>query len=384
MIYAIAGSFASVFMLAKDYDNTDIGITFAAANLFALGLQPFVADHMDRSQGIQIISASSRLTLLMMLAGAGLFIFAGGTTLLASALVIILAIHAVMQPLLNTLAFRLSESGVGVSFGVGRAGGSLGYSAILAVLGTIVERKGVDVLPVFTEAACALLIALLFVTKKSFVKIQSETASSDARAEEEADRKETERIDLVSFIRRNRYFFILNLGVAGLLFSNAVLSNYMPQIAGNVGGTTGDVGHILSLMALLEIPTMVFFDKIRKRFSSRTLIKTAAVGFTLKIAVCWLAGSVRVLLAAQVFQLAAFALLMPSMVYFINEIMSPGEAVRGQALFTTMITVTTIFSSLLGGWILDVSGAKMLTFIATLATAAGAVIVFAVVDRIRK
>ena len=64
--------------------------------------------------------------------------------------------------------------------------------------------------------------------------------------------------------------------------------------------------------------------------------------------------------------------------------MSPGEAVRGQALFTTMITVTTIFSSLLGGWILDVSGAKMLTFIATLATAAGAVIVFCVVDRIRK
>ena len=72
------------------------------------------------------------------------------------------------------------------------------------------------------------------------------------------------------------------------------------------------------------------------------------------------------------------------MVYFTGENMSPGEAVRGQALFTTMITVTTIFSSLLGGWILDVSGAKMLTFIATLATAAGAVIVFAVVDRIRK
>ena len=379
MIYAIAGSFASVFMLAKDYDNTDIGITFAAANLFALGLQPFVADHMDRSQGIQIISASSRLTLLMMLAGAGLFIFAGGTTLLASALVIILAIHAVMQPLLNTLAFRLSESGVGVSFGVGRAGGSLGYSAILAVLGTIVERKGVDVLPVFTEAACALLIALLFVTKKSFVKIQSETASSDARAEEEADRKETERIDLVSFIRRNRYFFILNLGVAGLLFSNAVLSNYMPQIAGNVGGTTGDVGHILSLMALLEIPTMVFFDKIRKRFSSRTLIKTAAVGFTLKIAVCWLAGSVRVLLAAQVFQLAAFALLMPSMVYFINEIMSPGEAVKGQALYTMMFTLSTIAASLVGGRILDVSGAVTLTFISTLITAAGtAVVVFSI------
>ena len=70
------------------------------------------------------------------------------------------------------------------------------------------------------------------------------------------------------------------------------------------------------------------------------------------------------------------------MVYFTGEIMSKGEAVKGQALFTTMITVTTIFASLLGGWILDVSGARMLTMVATIATAAGAVLVFAVIDRI--
>ena len=129
---------------------------------------------------------------------------------------------------------------------------------------------------------------------------------------------------------------------------------------------------------------MVLFTRLKRRFSCQLLLKVAAAGFTVKIAMCWLAGSVAMLYAAQAFQLVSFALFLPGMVYFTGENMSPGEAVRGQALFTTMITVTTIFSSLLGGWILDVSGAKMLTFIATLATAAGAVIVFAVVDRIRK
>lgn len=383
MIYAIAGSFASVFMLAKGYDNVHIGMTLAAANLLALALQPYVADHMDRAKGIRLIDAAAWMTLIMMIAAVGLFIFGDGSFMLAAILAFVLAVHALAQPLLNSLGFRLSESGANVSFGIGRAGGSLGYSAILAVLGTIVERKGVMTLPALTEAACALLIVLLLITKGSFIRIcRTADAKAAEGAEAEAKAADDERIDLGDFIRRNKHFFIMNFGVAGLLFSNAVLSNYMAQIAGGVNGTTEDVGRILSLMALLEIPTMVFFGSIRKRFSSRALIKLAALGFTGKIALCWLAGSVRLLYVAQFFQLIAFALIMPAMVYFINEIMSPGEAVKGQALYTMMFTFSTIIASFLGGWMLDAYGARMLTLVSTLVTAAGAAVVIFSIDKV--
>ena len=77
----------------------------------------------------------------------------------------------------------------------------------------------------------------------------------------------------------------------------------------------------------------------------------------------------------------SFGLFLPAMVNFINEIMSRGEAVKGQAFFTTMVTVTSMVSSLIGGVILDISGAKMLTLVATAATALGAVIIIASVDR---
>jgi len=385
MIYGITGSFASVFMLAKGYDNMHIGITLAAANLLALGLQPFVADHMDKAKGIKIIDASAWMTLLMMLTGAGYFVFTGGSFMLAAVIVAILAIHALLQPLLNSLAFRLSESGTNVNFGIGRAGGSLGFSVIVGVLGTLVEKKGVMSVPVCAEAVCALLIALLFLTKYSFTKmkrandieIAEHAGGKPAEAEEE-----DERIDLRAFIRRNKYFFIMNLGISGLLFSNAILSNYMPQIAGGVGGTTEQTGRILSLMALLEMPTMIFIGTIKKHFRSTTLIKIASVGFTGKIVVCWLAGSVGVLFAAQAFQLVAFALLMPAMVYYVNEIMSPGEAVKGQSLFTMMFTFATIIASFAGGWILDASGPKVLTFAAALVTAAGAAVVFMSINKV--
>ncbi len=391
MVYGIIGSFASVFMLAKGYDNMHIGMTLAAANLLAFVMQPFIADRMDRARGIKLIDSSVYMTLAMMLIGAGYFIFAGGSFMLAAAIVLILAVHALLQPGLNSLAFRLSKSGIDVSFGIGRAGGSLGFSAIVAVIGTLVEKRGVMVLPVSAEAACLLLIALLLLTKNTFLKMTRETAekkpaapaeSADAESESAAD-QDDERIDLKEFIARNKYFFIMNLGVAGLFFSNAVLTNYMAQIAGNVGGTTEQVGRILSLMALLEIPTMLFYDRIRRHFSSVTLIRLASIGFTAKIAVCWIAGSVTLLFAAQFFQLIAFALMMPGMVYYINEIMSPGEAVKGQALFTMMIVLSTIAASFTGGWILDASGAKALTFVSLAVTAAGAAVVITTIGKVK-
>jgi PPP family 3-phenylpropionic acid transporter len=72
------------------------------------------------------------------------------------------------------------------------------------------------------------------------------------------------------------------------------------------------------------------------------------------------------------------------MVHFIDEVISKGEAVKGQALFTTMVTVTTVFSSLAGGMILDFADAKMLTGIASVATAAGALIFILFTDKVKR
>jgi hypothetical protein len=68
-------------------------------------------------------------------------------------------------------------------------------------------------------------------------------------------------------------FFIMNLGVLGIFFSNAVLNNYMAQICDGVGGSTEDMGRILGVMAFLEIPTMVFFKQLRRRLSGHLWLR---------------------------------------------------------------------------------------------------------------
>ena len=157
----------------------------------------------------------------------------------------------------------------------------------------------------------------------------------------------------------------------------------MAQIAESVGGDNGDIGRIFSILALMEIPTMMFFDRINKRFRTRTLMKFSAVAFVFWILICFLAENVMTLILAQFIQPFSFALFLPSIVRFIDDIMSKREAVKGQTMFTTTTTMAAVFASLIGGVILDAAGPKMLTLTAACVTALGAAVVIFSADRVK-
>lgn len=385
MIYGIVSSFASVFLLGRGYLNTEIGVILAVANVVAVVIQPLAADLADRSKRVSTIGISQIMTIMMMVMTVGLFALRGKSMALSVIFILLIAWHTAVQPLINSLSFKLSDSGVHINFGMARSVGSLSYSVLCAVLGVLVERLGIEVLPISAEIVMAMMAVSLLLTKVQYDKTKALYKENETGLAETAVSKETaSEINLLEFIRRNKIFFIANIGVIGLYFSNSVMNNYLMQIVTEVGGNSADMGRILSLMAFLEIPTLVFFDKLRKKFTCQFMLKIAAIGFTIKRLMCHIAASVAMILAAQVFQLIAFGLFLPAMVHFIDEIMSEGEAVKGQSVFTMMVTITTMLSSLVGGAILDISGAKMLTLVSLLATAAGAVIIIATVDRIKK
>ena len=69
---------------------------------------------------------------------------------------------------------------------------------------------------------------------------------------------------------------------------------------------------------------------------------------------------------------------------FINEIMDRGEAVRGQAVYTTAITIGGVFANILGGILLDASGPKLMLLISVILTAIGAAGIFLLIGKIDK
>ena len=74
MYYAIAGSFASAFLLARGYSNSEIGIILAAGNILAVFLQPLIADVADRSRKLSLVGVTQVSSVLLMVLTLLLFV----------------------------------------------------------------------------------------------------------------------------------------------------------------------------------------------------------------------------------------------------------------------------------------------------------------------
>ncbi len=391
LYYGVVCSFASVFLLDRGYSNTEIGIILAIGNIFAVILQPIMGDLADRSRKISFFGFMEMMTALLMVLTVFLLILQKKSALLMFVYVMAFGWMNIVQPFCNAMNRKLCETEVYINFGACRAIGSLTYSIMCFFLGSLVEKFGVNVLPVTGEVVLILFMTTIVIVAKSFRKAMAEksegTKSEDASPSKPSGTKaaaaDEEEINLPMFVRRNKMFMILCLGVLGLYYTNSVLNTYMAQIAENVGGDNGDIGRIFSVLALMEIPTMMLFDRINRKFKTRTLMKFSAVAFVFWILVCYMAENVTTLILAQFIQPFSFALFLPSIVRFIDDIMSRGEAVKGQTMFTTTTTLAAVFASLIGGVILDAAGPKMLTLTAACVTAVGAVIVVLSADRVK-
>lgn len=411
MLYGVATGFSSALLLAAGYSNGEIGMILAAGSVIAVFLQPLIADFADRSKKISLTGVTEICTIISMILYAGLFVLKHQSAALFVCYALILAWVITLQPLLNSLCFRLERSGIHINFGVCRSVGSMGYSILCSVLGTLVENHGVSVLPAAGELTLAALLIALLCVKRNFDKAcgQNGVAAGMTRADKTAETSNTDvetaptaqmeepvetlsvkeeesadSITLPEFIRGNKLFIIMQMGIAGIFFSNAVLNNFMLQVVSGVGGNSEDMGRVLGLMAFLEIPALMLFDKIHDRFSCQTILRFASVCFILKVGVIYLAQNMMVIYLAHLLQPFSFGLFLPGIVAFTNETMRKGEAVKGQAWFTVMTTLASVISSILGGIMLDTAGDKFMLLVATLVTAAGAAVIVLLVGRIKK
>ncbi|MDF3002788.1 MAG: hypothetical protein K0Q48_2907 [Bacillota bacterium] len=380
MYYGAVLSFASVFLLGKGYTNSEIGVILAAANILAVLIQPLMADAADRSKRISLIHIVGISSIGLAAATLSLYLFPERAIPLSGVFVFIAALHTSLQPLVNSMAFYLSRSGYRINFGIARSGGSIAYAVLCAILGTLVTIYGIKVIPVTGALMLALLLIFLGLTSRL---LKATFLTSEVQKEDKISEAKGESINLLVFVRRNMPFIIFSIGIMFVFFQNSVLNTYLLQIITEVGGTSSQLGRLFSFMALLEIPGLFFFSKIRSRFNCQLLLKLSAVAFVIKICLVSIAGSVLFIYLAYLFQLVSFPIFLSAAIHLVDEVMEKGEAVKGQSFVTGMITMSTVFASLLGGVILDISGASLLLVISTATCVFGTMIVFLSVDRIR-
>lgn len=376
MICSIVISFASAFLLDRGYSSTVIGFVFAVGNILAIIIQPLAAEITDKSKKI---CASDVIIFLASISVASMAVIVAvpkSSILVAILFSVLIALFFSMQSFISAVWFYLEETGYRINFGVCRAAGSLSYALLCTVMGLVIKKYGSDTILWGGIVASGVVIVTAAVSK---VLHKKHLSKGDEHKVVFADNEKA--VSARAFLKKYKLFTILMFGIACIFFAHNALGNFYLQVIMPIGGDESDLGFLLGFTALLELPAMIFYDKLSKKFGSGKLLIVSAVFFVVKTALIAVAQNMAFMYFAHVFQLASFALYSPAIVKYVNETIPDEDAVKGQAFAAAMITVGSIFVSVTGGYIIDTFGARTLMSISTAVVAIG---LFAIVIAVKE
>lgn len=377
MLYCVTFSFAGVFLLGKGYTSTEMGVILAVANLLALPAQPILAQIADRSRKITLLGLL--VIMLLFLAGTtvGIMVIPEKCLALAVLYALLLMGMQIIQPLVNSFSFYLASWGVPVDFGIARAMGSLGYAIISSILGVLVERMGILAAP-----GTALVLLAIFLGLMGILSVQRKRLGAVPAAKQEKAEPKGERLS--TFFRRYPRYMVFLLGIGLIFAGHTFINNFLINLVRNVGGTDADMGTLYAVTAVLEMPGMLAFSRLLKKFRCQTLLKLTLVVFTVKLTLAWMAQNLAGLYISTFLQLIGYGLFIPASVQYANDVMNPGDEVKGQAFVTSMITVGAILSSLLGGRVIDLWGTSAALLMFLVMSVLGTVFALAGVEKKRE
>ena len=385
-VYCVISGFSSVFLLDIGYSNTEIGTMLAIGNIVSVIIQPISANIADRSQKLNTLDISMIMALVIGVFEALVLIVGKRSIVLFVAYLAVIAVHAAMQPLLNSVEGMFLHVGKRADYGLSRSFGSLGYSITSMILGLVIASAGSGFLPLVALGFLALLVIGLVVMQRKYKELAALAAeagelSGQSAAAEAAELSEPRKeITMKEFMLRHKLFLVIMFGIFLMFYHHQVINYYMLQVFQNVGGDSTDMGLYGSLMTITEVPALMFFTPLNKKFKTNTLLKVGIVGLMLRGIFMYTATSPLGIQLSLIVNPFGFSLFLAAIVKYISEIMDEREAVRGQSLYVVVITASAVVASFTGGIILDVWGASKMLLLCMILCIVGASISFRLVD----
>lgn len=366
--------YASVYLLDRGFSSSIIGVLLSLISIISVFAQPTVAQFADKNKQIELRKIVSLLLIVTIILAASMFLFKKGSFLI---LIFFLGITTFMQtitPLLNSMAFVFEKHGIEINFGLGRGLGSGAYALVSFGLGYLVEDVGASILPMVYLIMNILLIIIVY----SFVVPKSEQNNIVEQKEEVV---ETKQLSLVEFASRYKKFMVFIVGLVFVYFTHVIINNFFIQVITPINGTESDMGTAVFLAAILELPAMIFFNKLRDKISCEKLIMIGVVAFLIKHFLTFLAGNMTMIYVAQAFQMISYAILTPASIYYANEVIDKADLVKGQSFITMAYTGSGIIANFVGGVLIDNLGVHSVLLIGTIISVIGVIIVYSAVGR---
>ena len=322
-------SFAVVYLGEKGFSQSEAGMICSAAAALSFLLTSGMSALLDagRIRSSALGGAFFGMTALSLML-AGLAPDPGFLTAAAYALSIAALQSAVF--FYNKLYADLSFLGFRLDFGVARGLGSVSFSAASFLIGMLVRDRGSRFLP--GAAAVLVLLQLLCVL------VLSRLTGTGADAE---TRSNTSSGSLLRFLAQNRRFALFLFGAGLISAVNMTLTTFLIHITERAGGTPGTLGILNAYMALIEIPVMLFYSRLRDRVPLRSLAAVGLFCYCLKILGFTLSVNRVILFSAATLHALSFGLFTPASVDYVKDFVSRADSAKGQGL---MVSAPILFS----------------------------------------
>ena len=363
-MYAPLMGYTSVFLLAKNFSNTEVGIISGLSCVVSAILQAMISAYADKEKSksvktLLIMIASLQLTLagVLFLLGSHLFLVAG---IVFGALI---AIMQLMVPLTNSLAMEMMNQGKEINYGLARGTASLLYAVLVNSMGAFVKGDDLSIVPITTMLSASVLLVgtILFPFKKT-----------ERRYDYSTDNVAETKPFLVKYPK----LAIFLVGAVCAYIGHNLINTFLYQIVMLKGGTHLNMGVCLSLAAVFEIPVMFGFAFLVARRDSSTWVRVGSVGIMLKIILTLIVPNMITLYFVQFCQLFGFATFVVATVYYANHAVEECDRVKGQAYMTMSNTLGIVFASLLGGALIDICGTGGMMIVGSVIAIIGCILIF--------
>jgi PPP family 3-phenylpropionic acid transporter len=339
--------FISLFYRSRDLSGTQIGLLGTVSSLVGLAAAPIWGHWSDSAQKPRrLLQASLVGTAVCMLLLSRQTIFLG--------MAIIVGLDSLVasgsETLSNIQVLTITKGNNTSGFGSVRLWGSLGWALFAPLGGWLIERT--NLVTPFYGYAISMIVCVLLLGTITTGSSHENTSSPGPR------------LTLLSgwhILLSDRAMIALTCALIISWLTGSHFHRFEAIYLKQLGASETLIGFVNTIGALIELPAMLWADRLMKRFGTARIL---AVSFLLQAAsmvFVLVHPSVGTIFTQRLVYGVSYSLFTVSSVIFIIEHAPAGQQATALAIVTvTLSSLTQIIAAPLGGVIFDFSGAYWL------------------------
>ena len=317
-MWAIGPGFFVVILEQKGIAANECAIFTCLISLTAAFVQPLMGFLCDKTgKARTILSVCSILTVA---AYTWLYFLDGKIPLVLCSILIGATINA-MYGFSEGWLSKLDCDKLGVNFGAVRSIGSLSYAVTAGVYGQLFDIFGAVSLPIAMAVSTLVLIPVAMLCPNPQISEKQKDSGNF--------------VVIFRELLKNRRFVLLIICYALAVLPTGAATSYYAIHIRQLGGTAGDVGMALFILAGVEFLTMPFYKKLERKFGAENLLVVAFFMYGVKNLAIGLSGNVTFALLASVTQAGCFSLSLPGVQSYVDQITPREYAATAQLVSNT-------------------------------------------------